>query len=222
MTLLLSAMLLAVSYAPSDSVPVESGGISTPAVPLGNPGTWVTTDDYPSMSLRLEEEGTARFRVHIGRDGRVKRCEITESSGSSLLDEQTCAALTFRARFAPARDAQGNPAIGSYSNTVRWEIPDDSPEEAAAARVANRPFNSTIRYYLDFGEDGTVTNCQMVEFTAETPLGIIPEEIFCAQYLYQGYSIEPYTDENGRPVARRARISIRSVVEEIPGGSDTE
>lgn len=227
MTLLLSAMVLAVSYAPSDmpqdigSV-VVPGEISTPAAPMGNPGNWITSDDYPSLSLRLEEEGIAEFRIYVGHDGRVSRCEITESSGSALLDEQTCAALIFRARFVPARDAQGNTVKGTYSSAVRWQIPGDSADNGELAHVANRPSDSTFSFYVDYSANGTIEDCRLIESTADNLMSTISEDMFCAEYRYSGYRIEPYTDENGMPVARRARVTFRTVVEEIPDRTGTE
>ena len=95
------------------------------AVPKGNPGSWATTNDYPSRALREEREGTTGFRVAVGPDGKVTDCTVTSSSGHSDLDEAACANIRRRARFAPAVDGNGNPTTGSYSNRVRWVIPKD-------------------------------------------------------------------------------------------------
>ena len=95
------------------------------ATPTGPPGTWATTNDYPTRALREEREGTTSFRVTVGPDGRVTSCEITGSSGSDDLDAATCSNVTRRARFNPATDGDGNPTSGSYSNRVRWVIPKD-------------------------------------------------------------------------------------------------
>lgn len=95
------------------------------AVPKGNPGSWATTNDYPTRALREEREGTTGFRVTVGPDGRVTSCEITSSSGSDDLDAATCSNVTRRARFNPATDGEGQPTSGSYSNRVRWVIPKD-------------------------------------------------------------------------------------------------
>ena len=95
------------------------------AAPRGNPGSWATTNDYPSRALREEREGTTSFRVSVGPDGRVTDCQVTSSSGSPDLDEATCANVRRRARFTPAMDGEGNPTTGSYSNRIRWVIPKD-------------------------------------------------------------------------------------------------
>ena len=93
------------------------------ASPKGNPGSWATTEDYPSRALREEREGTTRFRVSVGPDGRVADCQVTGSSGSPDLDDAACKNITRRARFNPATDGDGKPTSGSYSNSVRWVIP---------------------------------------------------------------------------------------------------
>lgn len=122
------------------SKPLPAGGeaifippISTPtaslvrpkvAVPVGDPGRWATTEDYPAAELRREIQGTARFRVSVGTDGRVQACEIVASSGSPGLDKATCDHVSRRARFKPATDESGAKVTGSYSNAVSWVIPD--------------------------------------------------------------------------------------------------
>jgi protein TonB len=97
----------------------------TNPVPRGNPGSWATSNDYPGRALREEREGTTSFRVTVGPDGKVTGCSVTGSSGSPELDAATCSLVTRRARFAPAKDGEGNPTSGSYSNRVRWVIPKD-------------------------------------------------------------------------------------------------
>jgi protein TonB len=94
-----------------------------PAVPKNDPKTWVTTDDYPSRDLREGNEGTARFRVTVGTNGRVVACEIVRSSGHRGLDEATCRAVKARARFVPAKDGNDEAVAGEYSNNVLWRIP---------------------------------------------------------------------------------------------------
>lgn len=95
------------------------------AMPIGNPGYWIGTNDYPTRALREEQEGTSRFRLTVDQDGRVSECTITQSSGFMDLDEATCANVRRRARFRPATDDTGAPVVGYYSSAVRWNIPRD-------------------------------------------------------------------------------------------------
>lgn len=93
------------------------------ARPDGNPRNWITTDDYPARALRSEIEGTARYRVVVGTNGRVSSCEIVSPTGNAQLDQATCRLITRRAQFEPATDENGAKVLGTYSGTVRWEIP---------------------------------------------------------------------------------------------------
>ena len=93
-------------------------------MPRGNPSRWATTEDYPARALREEAQGTTRFTVEVGPNGRVASCSISGSSGNTSLDETTCRLVTQRARFDPKLDAEGNPTTGTYSNRIRWEIPE--------------------------------------------------------------------------------------------------
>ena len=93
------------------------------ATPKGNPGSWATTDDYPSRALREEREGVTRFTVQVSPEGRVTSCSVTGSSGSPDLDDAACRSITRRARFNPATNGENQPVAGTYSNSVRWQIP---------------------------------------------------------------------------------------------------
>jgi protein TonB len=95
------------------------------ARPLGTPGLWVTTDDYPARALRERHEGLSRFRLTIGADGSIGGCSIVESSGHAELDQATCAKLTQRGKFKPATDSSGKEVTGSYTGSVRWKLPRD-------------------------------------------------------------------------------------------------
>ena len=110
---------------PPPAAPPPPRFTPTSVVPKGNPGSWATTNDYPSRALREEREGTTGFRVSVGPDGRVTDCQITSSSGHADLDQATCDNVRRRARFNPAKDGEGQPTSGTYANRVRWVIPKD-------------------------------------------------------------------------------------------------
>lgn len=104
---------------------------ATPAVtpklarPVGQVQSWVRFGDYPASALREHQEGTTRFRLDIGIDGRVTGCSITVSSGHRLLDAAACVGVTRRGKFTPATDSTGAAVSGSWSSAVRWTIPED-------------------------------------------------------------------------------------------------
>jgi periplasmic protein TonB len=98
---------------------------ASPSKPRGNPGEWVTPDDYPPAALRNEEQGRTGFKLDVGPDGKATNCSVTTSSGHPDLDETACKLLLRRARFTPAKDAAGNGMASVYSSTVVWQIPRD-------------------------------------------------------------------------------------------------
>ena len=117
---------------PGDNV-IDTGPTPTPspsasfaptgARPLGRPGLWVTDNDYPSGALRRGEQGVTGFSLTIGPDGRVRDCVVTRSSGSAELDRATCAKVSARARFSPAKDGSGSGGDDGRTVGHDWEIP---------------------------------------------------------------------------------------------------
>lgn len=90
---------------------------------IGNRAQWVTTEDYPSSSIRAGTEGTTAILVTIGIDGRVTDCRVTGSSGDVFLDQVACKVYSRRARFNPALDDEGRPMIVQRADRVRWQLP---------------------------------------------------------------------------------------------------
>lgn len=99
--------------------------ISQAAKAKGNLLSLFSDDDYPQAAIRNEEQGTTSFKLTIGPDGRVSDCQITGSSGSSALDGATCSILKRRARYTPAKLADGSPTTGTDSGRIKWVLPAD-------------------------------------------------------------------------------------------------
>ncbi|HST36258.1 MAG TPA: energy transducer TonB [Allosphingosinicella sp.] len=87
--------------------------------------SYFSTDDYPAAAIRVEAEGTTRFALTIGSDGRVTNCSVTGSSGNSALDAATCRILSARARYTPARDQSDNATSGTDRGSITWRLPAD-------------------------------------------------------------------------------------------------
>jgi TonB family protein len=108
-------------------------GMESAPLPASNPGSWVTSNDYPASALQEEREGMTGFELSIDVEGKVTKCLVTLSSGSQDLDDATCSNLMSRARFYPAQDKKGKKIAGTWRNRVRWVVPAyDAAEEAAA------------------------------------------------------------------------------------------
>lgn len=97
----------------------------TAAVPTTKP-PWFEFHDYPMKAFKKHQEGVTRFDLLVDPRGRVANCTVTESSGHEDLDKTTCSLASFRARFAPARGPDGEPAYGVFRSQAIWVIPEDS------------------------------------------------------------------------------------------------
>ena len=108
---------------PQDPPPPPPAFAPKGAKARGNTGLWVTPADYPGRELRDGREGITRARLAISAAGKVTGCEVIGTSGWPALDQAACRKLTDRARFDPATDEAGAAVPGSYTTSVRWQIP---------------------------------------------------------------------------------------------------
>jgi protein TonB len=106
--------------APPAAPPAPPKAELTRPTPRGGSVT-VGTDDYPSASLRACEQGAIAVRVTIGTDGRVKACEVTQSTGFARLDERTCEVAMRRWRYNPAKEGD-KPIEATITQRVRWVV----------------------------------------------------------------------------------------------------
>lgn len=74
--------------------------------------------DYPPAAGGTQ--GTVETRLNVSAMGAVTGCRVTRSSGNEVLDTTTCRLIRERFRFAPARDAQGNPVPDVQGWRQRW------------------------------------------------------------------------------------------------------
>ena len=77
---------------------------------------------YPARAIRQEIEGNVGVAVTIGPDGRVTGCNVTASSGESVLDQAACEGMQRYARYEPALNDAGQPTTGRDSLTVVYQL----------------------------------------------------------------------------------------------------
>ena len=164
-------------------------------VPTGNPGLWVTTNDYPATALREMREGMVGFSLTVGPNGQVSACDVTSSSGSSDLDAAACTLITQRARFTPARNEKGKAMSGRYANRVRWQIPSKGQNVARSLPI---PKQGQVNFTFIVDENGKPKNCtisgsSLIE-SAKTPCDA-------------GVTFQPYYNANGERIAVKVQTS---------------
>jgi periplasmic protein TonB len=92
--------------------------------PKGNPGMWVTSEDYPSNALRNEHQGRVTVRFYVTAEGRIESAEVVDSTATPELDAATIKNVTRRGRFNPAT-RKCVPVPGEFTRSFNWLIPRD-------------------------------------------------------------------------------------------------
>lgn len=161
--------------------------------PLTNPGSWITSADYPAIALRANEEGAVGFALDVGADGRVRSCTITASSGSPALDERTCSLIVQRARFSAT--------FGIYRSRVLWKIPRDLPQPVARSLVSS--------FIVEM--DGRMTNCAYDDAT-NVESEVMSQPTPCDL----NSRTTPFLDPTGKPVRKRVRIRRAVEIDSLP------
>lgn len=172
--------------------------------PLGNPGEWVTTEDYPTEALRQEWQGAVSFTLDVDKAGRVENCTVVVSSGHELLDVTACNLITQRAIFQPATDRRGRPTVGRYSNRVRWAIPGD--DEAMGPALPS----STLEADYLIGIDGQILECTIKQRKGEFQRD--QEMDPCKSPPPVG----PMLDAAGKPQKRRVHVLVQVDIQPVP------
>ena len=99
----------------------------------GLPAEWlrgaITPRDYPPALVERRVEGTVHLRFVVARDGRVRDCRVTRSSGAPLLDATTCRLIVQRFRYRPARDAAGRPVEEVILGDHAWQLGPPRPDQ---------------------------------------------------------------------------------------------
>lgn len=95
----------------------------SPPQPI-NPQYWFSPYDYPFQAGYRGEQGDTGYRLTVAKGGRVIHCEITQSSGSPMLDTKFCSKTMGRNLFRGALDRDGQRILGVYRSRMRWIVPE--------------------------------------------------------------------------------------------------
>ena len=82
-----------------------------------------TSNDYPTAAIRKHEQGTSGVRYWVSTEGKARDCRVVEPSGSAVLDAQTCAIITKRGNFTPAKTKNGDAVESIGFSRVHWLLP---------------------------------------------------------------------------------------------------
>ncbi|WP_379550063.1 energy transducer TonB [Qipengyuania sp. DGS5-3] len=164
----------------------------------------ITVADYPIDAWQNDLEGSVNYQLHIDSEGRVSRCLITRSSGSSSLDQATCELITQRARFEPGLNELGEPVESKYRDDYKWR-----------KRVSDLP-DFSVRFSYLHTVEGISTQCEIEVLRGEMPDALKrqierdKERGRCP--ALKGRQGVPYRDENRVPIERQVSIVIDTTV----------
>jgi TonB family protein len=171
----------------------QSSAVASQATPptLLNRDSVFSFQDYPDESLRNNQFGIVSVLLRIAADGRVGSCSVTESSGHARLDAQTCAVLRSRARFEPARSADGTKIAGEYQLATPWGIDNNQPRSrfTVPLQVGRIPpdYRTPVELKMIFDASGHSTSCDVV-----TTSGSVAADKAACAYLSQQFTIAAF------------------------------
>jgi Ca-activated chloride channel homolog len=90
--------------------------------PVATTSHAVTANDYPPVSIRLQEQGKVQFNYTVGTDGGVSECSVTMTSGKPRLDEAACTMVKRRWKFKPATMQDGKPVTVSMPDEIIFNL----------------------------------------------------------------------------------------------------
>ena len=92
-----------------------------PTPPTATTSHAVTQDDYPPVSIRLQEQGKVAIKYTITAEGTVSECAVTGTSGKPRLDDAACTMVKKRWKFKPATQ-DGKPVAVSMPAEVIFAL----------------------------------------------------------------------------------------------------
>ena len=179
------------------------------------PKSWIRGEDYPQDSLKKWERGYFIGNITVSETGAPLDCAPLERS---TLARITCGQLMQRARFEPAHDEEGRPAIGLYTHFIHFRIPGttqpDRPDRSVMhLTVDNLPEGvrdpSYVRIAFHVDSKGQVGKCTPSPSGSDEPqqatsLG----QIACSQ-IGSGFTPPIARDAQGRKTASLQGAVIR-------------
>lgn len=133
---------------------------SVSVTPIGDQATWITYGDYPASAVLAGISGTTAVRLDVNAEGRVVGCTVTTSSGNGELDTTACERLAERARFSPARDAQGRPIASVFAKRIRWSVPTQQSSDPSLVQRSYIGAEYLVRVHLT--ADRSIIACEVV------------------------------------------------------------
>jgi len=91
---------------------------------------------YPPGARSRGEQGKVAFRLTVEPDGSLGSCEVTESSGYSGLDNETCEIIVRYGQLKPVMGPDGRAIRATQNGFINWKLPVETEVAGPAAAPA--------------------------------------------------------------------------------------
>lgn len=175
-----------------------------------------------AAGFTISLEGVSAASIHpvnlaltVSTEGTVSGCAIERSSGSAVLDQQTCSLFTQKGRFQPALDASGRPVTGVFRVLAAWGVRGQNAPEIPlvdmVVEVQKMPQGLGDPAYVDLAvsvdEAGKVDRCVVAQsltwagerVAGRMQAGNVLGETACAQAVAQ-LRLVPARNSDGQAV----------------------
>ena len=97
---------------------------ASPETTARDAANWdVVLNQYPERARAAGEQGAVAFRVTLDKEGYASACEVTQTSGHPLLDDETCQLILNRATFKGVKTASGRKVSSVHDGVINWKLP---------------------------------------------------------------------------------------------------
>jgi len=101
---------------------IAAGAVAMPE-PASNPEHWLGTFDIPESAVRAGENGSIFYKLVVGPDGKVDRCNVQAASAQSGDWDKFCGHVKLRFSYRPAKDQAGDPTYYVLEENDAFVLP---------------------------------------------------------------------------------------------------
>jgi protein TonB len=94
---------------------------------------------YPPGAAKRGEQGRVAFRLTVEPTGTISSCAVSESSGFSMLDKETCEIMSLYAQLKPVRNEDGRAIRAQQNGFIVWKLPPGATKIASASGSKTMP-----------------------------------------------------------------------------------
>lgn len=179
----------------------------------------LSLNDYPKDLMSRNAQGTVIYRAIVAPDGKPEQCTVIAGTGDKGFEKIPCANVMRRTRFTPARDQQGTPIYGVYTNIASFLLPEPGTVPPIVSlppkmiveiqKTAATPTDINVTVNVLADAEGKLTACTAGDDKAQAAF----VRAACAQ-LSAGWAPSPIRNTAGEAVPAVHTAIVRFVPKE--------